>query len=47
MIPKDEGNRIMVSAIQSREFGFGLELTLDESDIVNNLPNPSAALHGS
>jgi hypothetical protein len=27
LVPKDEGQGVMVSAIQSREFGFGLELT--------------------
>ena len=33
---KDEENGIMGSAIQRKEFCFGLELTSDEQDIVNN-----------
>jgi len=36
IIPKDEGHGIMVSAVQSREFGFGLELTSSDQEIVNN-----------
>ena len=35
IIPKDEGFGIMVSAFQSREFGFGFALTLDNLKAVN------------
>ena len=35
IIPKDEGNGLMVSAFQSRELGFGLELTLTQIQVVN------------
>jgi hypothetical protein len=32
----------MVSVIQSREFGFGLELTSINRDVVNNFAEPIA-----
>ncbi len=35
IIPKDEGFGIMVSAFQSREFGLGFELTIDDLKVVN------------
>jgi hypothetical protein len=35
LIPKDEGRGIMISAFQSREFGFGMNLTQDQLDRVN------------
>jgi len=35
IIPKDEGFGIMVSAFQSREFGFGFKLTSDDQKVVN------------
>ena len=35
MIPKDEGYSIMVSAFQSRELGFGMNLSDDDLKTVN------------
>jgi hypothetical protein len=35
VIPKDEGYGIMISAFQSREFGFGMKLTIEELHKVN------------
>jgi len=35
MIPKDEGYGIMVSAFQSRELGFGMNLSNADLKIVN------------
>ena len=35
LIPKDEGRGIMISAIQSREFGFGMTLTDQQLEVVN------------
>jgi hypothetical protein len=35
LVPKDEGQGVMVSAFQSREFGFGLELTPEQLNVVN------------
>jgi hypothetical protein len=35
IIPKDEGYGLMVSAFQSREFGFGLSLTSAQLDTIN------------
>ncbi len=34
-VPKDDGIGLMISAIQSREFGFGLELTQENINKVN------------
>jgi len=34
-VPKDEGMGVMISALQSREFGFGLPLTKDQMMRVN------------
>ncbi len=34
-VPKDDGQGIMISAFQSREFGFGLDLTPDLLQEVN------------
>jgi hypothetical protein len=36
IIPKDEGNGIMVSALQSREFVFGLPLTINQLQSIND-----------
>jgi hypothetical protein len=35
LIPKDEGRSIMISAFQSREFGFGMTLTADQLGRIN------------
>jgi hypothetical protein len=35
LLPKDEGMGVMVSAFQSREFGFGYELREEDLEIVN------------
>ena len=35
LIPKDEGAGVMISAIASREFGFGMKITEDELRRVN------------
>ena len=35
IVPKDDGMGIMISAFQSREFGFGLKITEQDSQIVN------------
>jgi hypothetical protein len=35
LVPKDEGQGVMVSAFQSREFGFGLDLTPEQLQMVN------------
>ena len=35
LIPKDEGQGIMISAFQSREFGFGHFLTADQLKKIN------------
>jgi hypothetical protein len=35
LVPKDKGQGVMVSAFQIREFGFGLELTPDQLNVVN------------
>ena len=35
ILPKDEGLGVMISAFQSREFGFGMELTSEELQKVN------------
>jgi hypothetical protein len=35
IIPKDEGYGLMVSAFQSREFGFGFSLTSTQLKIIN------------
>jgi hypothetical protein len=36
IIQKDEGNGLMVSAFQSREIGFGLELTSAQLQVIND-----------
>ena len=36
LVPKDEGQGIMISALQSREFGFGLPLTEEQLKVVND-----------
>jgi len=35
IIPKDKGYGIMISAFQSREFGFGMRLTSDKLEAIN------------
>ena len=35
IVPKDEGAGIMISAFQSREFGFGLHMSEQELALVN------------
>ena len=35
LVPKDDGQGIMISAFQSREFGFGLQITEEEMRRVN------------
>jgi hypothetical protein len=35
LIPKDDGQGVMISGFQSREFGFGMPLTADELTLVN------------
>jgi hypothetical protein len=35
MVPKDEGQGVMISALQSREFGFGLPITEEQIRRVN------------
>ena len=35
LVPKDEGQGVMISVLQSREFGFGMELTKEEMVKVN------------
>jgi hypothetical protein len=35
LVPKDDGQGVMISAFQSRELGFGMELTKDQLDEVN------------
>ena len=35
MLPKTDGYGIMISAIQSREFGFGMEISEDHLEEVN------------
>ena len=35
IVPKDEGAGIMISAFQCREFGFGMELSSQQLEIVN------------
>ncbi len=41
IIHKDEGFGIMVSSFQSREFGFGFELTIDDLKVVNEYGSSS------
>jgi hypothetical protein len=36
IIPKDEGYSLMISAFQSREFDFGMKLTSDDLQVINN-----------
>ena len=36
LVPKDEGQGIMISALQSREFGFGICLTEEEQKKIND-----------
>ena len=35
VVPKDDGCGVMISAFQSREFGFGLEITAHDLQRVN------------
>jgi hypothetical protein len=35
IVPKDDGAGIMLSAFQSREFGFGLEMSEQDLELVN------------
>ena len=35
LTPKDEGMGLMISAMQSREFGFGLEMNREQLEKVN------------
>jgi hypothetical protein len=35
LVPKDEGQGVMISALQSREFGYGLPLAEEQLNIVN------------
>ena len=39
LIPKDDGQGIMISAFQSHEFGFGLTLTKEQLDEINRKCN--------
>ena len=39
VVPKDDGQGVMISAFQSREFGFGLEVTDDDLQAVNATRN--------
>ena len=36
LVPKDEGQGVMISALQSREFGFGMCLTEEEQKKIND-----------
>jgi hypothetical protein len=35
IIPKDDGQGLMISAFQSREFGFGMNITDEELQKIN------------
>ena len=35
LVPKDDGQGLMISAFQSREFGFGLEISEEDLKKVN------------
>ncbi len=35
IVPKDDGTDILLSAFQSREFGFGLEMSKQDLELVN------------
>ena len=35
LVPKDDGQGVMISAFQSREFGFGMDLTIEQVNKVN------------
>jgi hypothetical protein len=35
LLPKDDGQGVMISAFASREFGFGMQLTASQLDKVN------------
>jgi hypothetical protein len=39
VVPKDDGQGVMISAFQSREFGFGLEVTNEDLEAVNATRN--------
>ena len=36
-VPKDDGQGVMISAFQSREFGFGMQLTEAQLMLVNEI----------
>jgi hypothetical protein len=44
IIRKDEGFGIMVSAFQSREFGFGLKFTLEDLKVINDYAETESAM---
>jgi hypothetical protein len=39
LIPKDDGQGVMISAFQSREFGFGVQISDQELNSINNYRN--------
>jgi hypothetical protein len=39
LIPKDDGQGVMISAFQSREFGFGVQKSDQELTLINNYRN--------
>jgi len=45
IIPKDEGNGLMISAFQSREFGFGFTLLPSEFEQVNKFRMEKATIY--
>jgi len=45
IIPKDEGNGIIMYAFQSREFGFGLKLSLAEIQQINQFRSEKRPLY--
>ena len=45
IIPKDEGYGLMISAFQSREFGFGMTLTPEELEKVNKFRREKRPLY--
>jgi len=45
IIPKDEGNGLMIPAFQSREFGFGMKLSLMEIQKINQFRSEKRPLY--
>ncbi len=39
LVPKDEGLGIMISAMMSREFGWGIDITKQQLEKVNKMRN--------